>query len=182
MIAILNSRTDYYKLLTELQNRQNPIATDYKGRIDAGCFNHTKLKGVALHCSNYRISKAFTEWDKNNINTRFKKKVAYFTLSFAPRDIINVKLLVIIAKEFLKGMGYENLPYLIFRHDNNPFTCINIVTSRVGLDRKKVKADFEVYKAIKLCRVLEGIYQLTKLKTKEAPASTLNLHTESFLK
>lgn len=50
---------------------------------------------------------------------------------------------VILIDEIMSGLGYADQPYRIYRHDDTGRTHYHVVSSRIGKDGKKIKADFE---------------------------------------
>lgn len=60
--------------------------------------------------------------------------------------------------ELMKELGYADVPYRIFRHDDTGRTHYHVVATRIGQDGKKIKDSFENARCEKICRSLEEKY------------------------
>lgn len=75
-------------------------------------------------------------------NKSIKNTQFHVSLSAKGRSLDKNELLD-IGKEYMKYMGYENNPYVVYFHKDTANNHIHIVSSRVGVDGKKINDSFE---------------------------------------
>lgn len=190
MIPKVSSGSNYYGLLAYLEKKPNTTYQTPSGlevvagsvRIDAGNFFTTGISSAPILADKNDLSTAFQSWDGDGGDVRFKNKVAHFSLSFSPFDTIEQNKTITIAKDFLKQMGYESSPYVIYQHNDKHHNHIHIVTSRVGEDGKKIAHDFEARKAIQICREVETAFRLTKVEPLDKKQNVLDTASEKLIK
>ncbi len=73
------------------------------------------------------------------------------------------------AKCWLKEMGYEKQPYLIFVHLDTPNTHLHIVSTGIRLDRRKISDSFGGIRAIAAVNRLLGIDPQNEFKKEISP-------------
>lgn len=73
---------------------------------------------------------------------------------------ISDELLNKIADRYMKGMGYGNCEYVIYRHDDKEHPHIHIVSSVIDRDGVRVDKTREKYKSFAICRILEKEFGL----------------------
>lgn len=82
-------------------------------------------------------------------NHRIKKPQFHVVLSCKGRSMSGEQLQS-VAAQWLKDMGYGEVPALIYLHSNTKNTHIHIVTTRVGKDGNKLPDSFEKEKAVRV--------------------------------
>ena len=118
-------------------------------------YNEKKVKqgkGGLVHFENFGYLQDRTEITKEEFkkylqdyssrNTKIKNPVFHATCSCKERDLSHEQLKD-IALEIMQNLGYKENPVLIYEHHDTNNNHIHIVTSRVGVDRKKIKDNFE---------------------------------------
>jgi len=76
---------------------------------------------------------------KNLNNSRTKKPVFHVSLSFSEQDktLLNDKKLMELTQSYLKKMGYNKQPYVVYRHDDTKHPHVHVVTTRVDISTGK---------------------------------------------
>lgn len=138
-----------------------------------------------------QIKSAFDTW--NLKNTRVQKNVFHASLNFPIEDNpkLNSNKLIDIANEFMLQMGYEQVPYAIYEHNDTHHKHVHIVSSRIDNDGKRINDFQESRKAIAICRDIEQRFGLTlvqgehkkdsKEKTGEARPQPTMLTKKKFI-
>lgn len=88
---------------------------------------------------------------RNNANQHVQKNTANFLLSFHPSEKLSNQELTKIAREYLKRIGFEKQPYLVYRHNDTPHPHLHIIASNIQAGGKKLylkKADFFLSKEV----------------------------------
>jgi hypothetical protein len=113
------------------------------------------------------INNYFTNW--NTQNTGVKKNVFHCSLNFpvSDNDKINNEILSDIASDFMKRMGYESVPFVVYRHFDKEHQHIHIVSSRIDGQGKRINDYKEQLNAIKIARQIEKDYGLTIVDAKQ---------------
>ena len=75
-------------------------------------------------------------------NTKIRNPVFHATCSCKEKELTHEQLRD-IALEIMQNLGYKENPVLIYEHHDTNNNHIHIVTSRVGMDGKKINHDFE---------------------------------------
>lgn len=179
MIAKITSGGNYLGLLSYLENKKDKSESTEDGmevllgteRIFIDKFSLDQ--DITLLSDKQTLHDDFEDWDSMSKNRNFEKKVAHFSLSFAPHDTIDKERIIIVARDFLEKMGYQNNPVVIYQHNDKHHNHIHIVTSRVGEDGKKIDHNHEAIRAISICRKLEVKYDLTQVVQGELKQNNL---------
>ncbi|MGL5235967.1 MAG: relaxase/mobilization nuclease domain-containing protein, partial [Empedobacter falsenii] len=66
-----------------------------------------------------------------------------------------------IAKQYMNSMGYENQPYIVYKHSDIEREHIHIVTVCTDLEGKKIDDKYDHLKSMKVCREIEKHFNLT---------------------
>lgn len=111
------------------------------------------------------------------ITYRTEKPVIHISLNPDPRDIISDQTLTEIAHDYMREMGYENQPYLIFKHEDIDRHHIHIVSTQVDREGKKIDDSFRNRRSVAITERLEEKYRLHKVKEQ---SSTTALQIKPF--
>ncbi|MEB2776487.1 relaxase/mobilization nuclease domain-containing protein [Algoriphagus sp. D3-2-R+10] len=112
-------------------------------------YNENKIKqGVAelLFAQNYPIKNAEQTAELRlkyllklaSLNPRTGVNAVHISLNFAPGEEFETKKLQHISREYMKGIGFENQPYLVYRHTDAGHPHLHIVTTNIALDGKRI--------------------------------------------
>jgi hypothetical protein len=138
-------------------------------------YNENKVEqevATFLCCSmiDYDTSVGVTEKDIHNafserlkLNQRTKKPIVAISLNVHPDDVPNMDdyKWENIAEAYLKEMGYDNQPYVVYRHNDIKREHIHIITTDIDKYGKKVVNDkFYKIKSEMARRVIEERYNL----------------------
>ncbi|TXD78894.1 relaxase/mobilization nuclease domain-containing protein [Algoriphagus ratkowskyi] len=72
------------------------------------------------------------------LNSRTAVNAIHISLNFAPGENFETKKLQLISKEYMKGIGFENQPYLVYKHNDAGHPHLHIVTTNIELDGKRI--------------------------------------------
>ena len=96
-------------------------------------------------------------------NTRTKRNSVHIALSFAKEDRLDEQQLRSIAKDYLKGIGFEHQPAYIYRHQDTDNDHIHIVTTNITREGKRIDDSFiGATKSEVTRKEIEVDYQLIK--------------------
>lgn len=112
-------------------------------------YNETKVdEGVAelLLAQNYPMKNAEQTADLRlkyllklaNLNSRTSVNAVHISLNFAPGEDFEKEKLQKIAKDYMRGIGFENQPYLVYKHTDAGHPHLHIVTTNIELDGKRI--------------------------------------------
>lgn len=137
-------------------------------------YNHNKLsetkngeeKGLLLSVNNikssdfYDIVAAISSY--NSLNENVTKPNIHISLSFHRQDILDNDTINSIADDYMKDMGYNDQPYVVYRHFDKEHPHIHIVSSQIKIDGKKIGDGNNFFRSQKISRELEDKYRITK--------------------
>jgi hypothetical protein len=112
-------------------------------------YNENKVEqGVAelLLTQNYPVEEAVKSADirlkymlkLTELNFKTSVNSVHISLNFAPGENFEKEKLEKIAKEYMIGIGFENQPYLVYKHTDAGHPHLHIVTTNIGLDGKRI--------------------------------------------
>ncbi|MDR0873119.1 MAG: relaxase/mobilization nuclease domain-containing protein [Prevotellaceae bacterium] len=93
-------------------------------------------------------------------NQRTEKPILHISLNPDPKDKLTDEQLSSIAEEYMQKMGYEEQPYIVFKHEDIDRHHLHIVSVRVDSAGKKISDKFEHRRSMDVCRELEQKYGL----------------------
>jgi hypothetical protein len=96
-----------------------------------------------------------------NSNGNIKTNLAFeVCLSFPRSENISDEKFKNILNEYIKGMGYDNAPYVCYRHDDKEHQHYHTIISHIDWEGKKIPQYNMFLKSQKLCRELEVKHEL----------------------
>ncbi|SFT96098.1 Relaxase/Mobilisation nuclease domain-containing protein [Algoriphagus locisalis] len=112
-------------------------------------YNENKVgQGVAelLLAQNYPIINAEKTADLRlkyllklaSLNSRTSVNAVHISLNFAPGEDFEKEKLQKIANKYMLGIGFENQPYLVYKHTDAGHPHLHIVTTNIELDGKRI--------------------------------------------
>lgn len=104
-------------------------------------------------------------------NRRTEKPVIHISLNPHPDDVLTDEQLAAIGQEYMEKMGYDNQPYIIYRHEDIGRPHIHIVSLRIDEQGRKINDYKEWQRSTAVCRELEREYHLLpaeKMERREA--------------
>ncbi len=154
------------------------IAKIIKGADFGGVINYmlSKQEGKAMVLASNNIG--FTDQNlcahefalQASMHPNVHKPVCHTILSFSANDAeqLTDDVMVEIANEYLRKMGYGNTQSLIVRHSDRQHPHLHICINRIGNDGKTISDRNEKYRSTKVCRELTERYGLTIGEGKKA--------------
>ena len=140
--------------------------TDFNGVINY-MLNKPEDKAKVLAATGVRIASANDIAHDFNLQASMRpnvqKAVCHTILSFSANDAerLTDAMMVKIANEYLKKMGYADTQSLIVRHSDRQHPHLHICINRIGNDGKTISDRNEKYRSTKICRELTERYGLT---------------------
>lgn len=112
-------------------------------------YNENKLKNgdtLFLYAMNYPGNSADNSVEIRmkylikmvGLNSRTKVNAVHISLNFSPKEKLERDRLIQISKEYMKGIGFENQPYLVYQHTDAGHPHLHIVTTNIQLDGKRI--------------------------------------------
>jgi hypothetical protein len=100
-------------------------------------------------------------------NNRTEKVVFHASLNPDPKDKLSDEQLAEIAQAYMQKLGYENQPYIVFKHSDIKREHLHIISLRIDETGKKINDSYEVARSMKICKELEQKFNLVPLKKGE---------------
>ncbi|WP_121966425.1 conjugal transfer protein MobB [Myroides sp. N17-2] len=95
------------------------------------------------------------------LNYKTEKIVRHISLNPNPVDKISDDILSEIAKQYMKEMGYDNQPYIVYKHSDIEREHIHIVTVCTDLQGKQINDSYDYFRSVKVCHEIEKQFNLT---------------------
>ena len=129
-----------------------------EGEADVLLTNHIPfpLSGEKINLS--KTARYFEDYIPPKCRT--VNPVVHISINPSPDDRLSDEKMLEIAQDYLKQMGYDKQPYVIFKHSDIDRKHLHIVTSRVGEDGKKISNYNDFKESKRICRELENKYNL----------------------
>lgn len=179
MIPKMHSGNNFYGVLNYLESKRvattNTSETSDKTQSDKG-FERLGVFNLLANPSDSKaeLANGFQSYNESvqTKKSKTQKPVFHASLSLKEEENISNGKFLELAGSFMKRMGYENQPYVVYRHFDKAHPHIHIVSSRIGQDGKKINDSNEAKRAIKVCRDLEVQYSLISVKDLNSQGSS----------
>ena len=103
-------------------------------------------------------------------NSRTKDYLLHASLNFSPEERLDQTKLSNIANEYLDRMGYRDVPFTVFVHNDKAHQHIHIVASRINyegqIDPVKHKKTMDIRINMEQCKIIERKYDLVIAESK----------------
>lgn len=109
-------------------------------------------------------------------NRKTEKPVLHISLNPDPKDNVSDPDFENMAQDYVRQMGYENQPFVVFKHTDIDRTHIHIVSVCVNAKGRKISDKFEKRRSMEVCRKLEKQYSLISAIEKKQEA-----HDQTFM-
>ena len=93
-------------------------------------------------------------------NTRTERPMMHISLNPHPDDKLTDAQFSQLADDYMKMMGFDNVPYIVFKHEDIDRYHLHIVALRVDTNGHCISDKNNFYKNKKVCRELEKKYGL----------------------
>ena len=100
---------------------------------------------------------------RSSFNERLHDHGVHFSLNFGKTEQLDNTKMVLIANRYMSGMGFEDQPYIIYRHNDAGHTHLHIVATNVRADGTGIHIERDgLFNAHSLARKLETEFSLHK--------------------
>jgi len=113
------------------------------------------------HLSRRDITERFRQ--RTSLDERYYENGFHISLNFGKRELLSNETMAQLADRYMAGMGFENEPYVAYRHYDAGHTHLHIVTVAVRADGNPIHIQRpQLYQSHRLCRALEKEYSLER--------------------
>lgn len=141
------------------------IGRSFKGCVDYNLKKVDRGLGKILECRGVRDfnrSIMIRDFDSRKaVNPKLTKCVWHTSLSF--QDKLNNNQMLVIAKDWIAGMGLDKTQYVVLRHTDTDHPHIHIIASRINDEGKSISDSNNWKRSEMLCQELTIKFQLTPL-------------------
>lgn len=106
----------------------------------------------------HRAYEDFMRWIPTS--SRTERPMMHISLNPHPDDHLSDTDFTRLAHEYMEKMGFAEMPYMIYKHEDIDRHHVHIVALRVGTDGRCISDRNNFYKNKKVCRELEQKYGL----------------------
>lgn len=109
-----------------------------ENKVEKGKARLLEMKGFAV--KNLTIGgkiKVFK--DLQNLNKRTKTNTVHISLNFSPKDRLDHVKIGGVVSDYMKGIGFGNQPYLVYRHLDAAHPHVHIVTTNIDRNGKRIE-------------------------------------------
>lgn len=100
-------------------------------------------------------------------NKRTENPVIHISLNPDPKDKLSDEQLAQIAEEYMQKLGYENQPFVVYKHEDIDRHHLHIVSVKVDETGKMIRDNFQHRLSMRICRDLEQKYGLVPANEKQ---------------
>ena len=93
-------------------------------------------------------------------NRRTANTVFHVSLNPSPEDKLTDEQFREIAREYMERMGYDDQPYIVFKHTDIDREHLHVVSLRIDENGRKLSHDYEARRSMDILRSLEQKYGL----------------------
>ena len=116
-----------------------------------------EMKDLNFHDKIQRLT------DLAEVNQRTKTNAVHISLNFPNGQTLPADTLMSITQDYMTGIGFENQPYLVYRHSDAGHPHIHIVTTNIKRDGYRISLHYlGQNQSEKTRKEIEIKYQLTK--------------------
>lgn len=72
------------------------------------------------------------------LNSRVKTNAVHIMLNFDPAEILPTEKLQMIAIDYMNGIGFDEQPFLVYKHEDANHPHIHIVTTNIKADSTRI--------------------------------------------
>lgn len=72
------------------------------------------------------------------LNSRVKTNAVHIMLNFDPSELLPVEKLQMIAVDYMQGIGFDDQPFLVYKHEDANHPHMHIVTTNVKADSTRI--------------------------------------------
>ncbi len=163
MVAVINTGNSISRTLN-----YNEQKVQQKKAKCLGAFNYPKDVNHLNFHEKLNMVKHQAE-----LNENVKRNSVHISLNFDPSDRLDEGKLLIIAERYMKVIGFEQQPYLVYQHNDAGHPHIHIVSIKVNRDGSRIDMqNMGRNQSRKACEVLENEFKLTKAKGRKQQIST----------
>ena len=117
-----------------------------------------------------RVYEDFMRWMP--ANTKTMKPMMHISLNPHPDDRLSDTDYTSLAHEYMRRMGFGDMPYIVVKHTDIDRHHIHIVALRVGTDGKAVSDRNNFYRSKEICRELEREFGLRPAERQKVSPDT----------
>ncbi len=100
-------------------------------------------------------------------NKRCENPIIHISLNPDPKDKLSDKQFSEIALDYMQKLGYENQPFIVYKHEDIDRHHIHIVSVKVDETGKMIRDNFQHRLSMRICRELEKKYGLVPANEKQ---------------
>lgn len=100
-------------------------------------------------------------------NRKTEKHTLHISLNPDPKDKVSDEQYKEMAQSYMNQMGYNDQPFVVFKHTDIDRSHIHIVSVAVDENGKKISDKYEKIRSMKICRELEKKFKLISATEKQ---------------
>ncbi|QES89664.1 relaxase/mobilization nuclease domain-containing protein [Rhizosphaericola mali] len=174
-------REDWCYTKTNTTICQTMVAKIMVGKNMNGALSYNEIKvseakAALLHADGFLLSleqlsfqdKLFVFSNRTELNDRAKSNCVHISINFDKKDALNKSDLLSITEKYLKQIGFNEQPYLIYEHYDAAHKHVHVVTTNIRSDGAQIPMyNLGRDKSMKACRTLEKEYGLVNATSKK---------------